>query len=469
MEYLPLFHTIKSRTCLLVGGGHVACRKARLLLKAGGIIRLVSPDISEDMQRILEDTTACTCQREFLEKDLDGVVLVIAATDNQETNRKVAYFASRRQIPVNVVDQPSLCSVIMPSIIDRSPIVVAVSSGGSAPVLVRKIRAQIEALLPHGIGKLAELAARFRNTVKMKLESLLERRRFWEDVFDRDIAEYAMEGNTRIAEQLLRQKLDGKDYSSCGEVYLIGAGPGDPDLLTFKALRLMQKADVVLYDHLVSDDIVDLCRRDADFIYVGKKSCQHVFSQERINCMMVELAKTGKKVIRLKGGDPFIFGRGGEELEELAKEGISFQVVPGITAASGCASYAGIPLTHRDYAQSVRFVTGHCKDNVMNLCWDEMVCHQQTLVFYMGVRNLPVICENLIKNGYPEKTPVAVIHKGTTSCQATVIGTLDTIVGIARQSMIKPPSLIIIGNVVKLHSQLNWFQPSTSEKLQMVR
>ena len=461
MNFLPLFHNIKGRPCLLVGGGNIACRKARLLLSAGAVIHLVSPEISTEMQEMLEGASAVLKKRQFEPSDLKGVALVIAATDQQAVNQQVAELASERHIPVNVVDQPELCTVIMPSIIDRSPVMVAVSSGGSAPVLVRNIRTQLEGVLPQRLGRLASLSARYRQQVKKKFNHISQRRKFWEDVYDGEIAEYALSGNTSIAEQLVRQKLQMPEQASKGEVYLVGAGPGDPDLLTFKALRLMQKADVVLYDNLVAPDIVDLCRRDAEFIYVGKKSCQHAVPQDRINSMLVELAQAGNRVVRLKGGDPFIFGRGGEELEVLAEHNIPFQVVPGITAASGCASYAGIPLTHRDYAHSARFITGHCKADSTDIPWAELKDSQQTLVFYMGVKNLPDICKKLLEQGCSPDRPVAIVHRGTTQWQQTVTGTLATITGIARKTMIKPPSLVIIGDVVKLHSTLNWYHPST--------
>ena len=457
---------------MLVGGGSVASRKARLLLSAGASLYLVAPEISDEMRSTLDDETLVgessivINERRFQSSDLDGVALVIAATNQQAVNRGVAELASARQIPVNVVDQPELCTVIMPSIIDRAPVMVAISSGGTAPVLVRNIRTQLEGLLPQGLGKLATLSARFRQKVKQQFAHLSERRRFWEEVYDGHIAEKALSGNLQVAEQLIRQKLDEPEKSHSGEVYLVGAGPGDPDLLTFKALRLMQKADVVLYDNLVSPDIVELCRRDAEFIYVGKKSCRHAVPQERINSMMVELAHSGQRVVRLKGGDPFIFGRGGEELQELAEHNVAFQVVPGITAASGCASYAGIPLTHRDYAQSARFITGHSKASSPDIPWAELRDEKQTLVFYMGIKNLPDICRHLLEQDCSPDRPVAIVHRGTTQWQKTVTGTLSTITDIAQKETIKPPSLIIIGDVVKLHSTLSWFQTPETEVIE---
>lgn len=452
----------------MVGGGSIACRKARLLFNAGATLYLVSPYLCDEMLRIITEFSISVEKRPFQPSDLEGMALVIAATDQLEVNQRVAEMASAQQTPVNVVDQPELCTVIMPAIIDRSPVMVAVSSGGAAPVLTRNLRTRLEGLLPQGLGKLATLSARFRQKVKARFKHLSERRSFWEEVYEGEITEYALSGNTHIAEQLIQQKLQDPEKTDSGEVYLVGAGPGDPDLLTFKALRLMQKADIVLYDNLVANVIVELCRRDAEFIYVGKKSCRHAVPQEQINSMMVDFAKEGKRVVRLKGGDPFIFGRGGEELEVLAEHGVSFQIVPGITAASGCASYAGIPLTHRDYAHSVRFITGHCKAGSSDIPWAELKDNQQTLVFYMGVKNLSEICNSLMAEGCSPERPVAIVHRGTTERQKTVTGTLATISNIAQKSEIKPPSLVIIGDVVRLHSTLAWYRPTEACSLPTV-
>uniref|UniRef100_UPI00351B00D4 siroheme synthase CysG n=1 Tax=Endozoicomonas sp. Mp262 TaxID=2919499 RepID=UPI00351B00D4 len=469
VNFLPLFHDLNGRPCLLVGGGSIACRKARLLISAGATIHLVSPYLCDEMLRIIAESSVTLEKRAFQPSDLEGMALVIAATDQPMVNQQVAELASKQQKPVNVVDQPELCTVIMPAIIDRSPIMVAVSSGGTAPVLARNIRTRLEGLLPQGLGRLAELSARFRQQVKMRFKHLSERRRFWEAVYDGEITESVLSGNTHTAEQLIRKKLQNPDKKDSGEVYLVGAGPGDPDLLTFKALRLMQKADIVLYDNLVSHEIVELCRRDAEFIYVGKKSCCHAVPQERINSMMIEFARDGKRVVRLKGGDPFIFGRGGEELEVLAAHDVPFQVVPGITAASGCASYAGIPLTHRDYAHSVRFITGHGKAGSTKMPWTELKDTQQTLVFYMGIKNLEKICQNLMAEGCSPERPVAIIHRGTTERQKTVTGTLATISRIAQKVQIEPPSLIVIGDVVRLHKNLDWYRPAEAYDLPLVQ
>jgi uroporphyrin-III C-methyltransferase/precorrin-2 dehydrogenase/sirohydrochlorin ferrochelatase len=399
--------------------------------------------------------------REFDESDLSDAILVVAATDDLITNERVSVIASKLNIPVNVVDQPHLCSFIMPSIVDRSPIVVAISSGGTSPILTRKLKELNESMIPGRIDKLAELLGSFRGRVKSEIGDFSERVRFWESVLDSEIPELVYSGQDDEARFALDQWLTNPQSDRLGgEVYLVGSGPGDPDLLTLRALRLMHKADVVLYDRLVSPEILLRLRPDAQKIYVGKRSADHAVPQETINEMLARLAKEGNRVLRLKGGDPFIFGRGGEELESLAAAGIPFQIVPGITAASGCASYAGIPLTHRDYSQSVRFLTGHTKDGRVPLEWDILVKEQQTLVFYMGLAGLPHICDQLLKHGMSSTTPVAVIQQGTTQTQKVVVGNLDRIADMALEKEIEAPTIIIIGEVVKLQKSLSWFNRS---------
>jgi uroporphyrin-III C-methyltransferase/precorrin-2 dehydrogenase/sirohydrochlorin ferrochelatase len=357
-----------------------------------------------------------------------------------------------------VVDQPALCSFILPSIIERAPLIVAVSSGGASPVLARLLRARLESLIPAGYGRLAALAAQFRDRVKARFEPP-ERRRFWERVLQGPIAELVFSGRDGEARKALEEALDDTRLAlGGGEVSLVGAGPGDPDLLTFRALRLMQQADVVVYDRLVSQPILDLVRLEAERIYAGKERTKHALPQEDINHLLVRLAKEGKRVVRLKGGDPFIFGRGGEEIDTLAAEGIPFQVVPGITAAAGCASYAGIPLTHRDYSQSVVFVTGHLQDGTVNLNWPALAQPRQTIVFYMGLLGVDVLCRELAAHGLPAATPAALIQQGTTPQQRVLTGTLDTLPDIVRQSDVKAPTLIIVGDVVRLRERLNWFK-----------
>lgn len=460
MDYLPLFTNLTGRRCVVVGGGPIALRKAGLLQKAGARVFVVAPAIEPALRELAEGSGGAAQARAYRAADLDDTALVIAATDDRDINAAVSRDAQARHIPVNVVDDPALCSVILPSIIDRSPVMVAIGSGGQSPVLARQLRAKLEAAIPASYGRLAELVGRLRPQVAQRFPDIDERRRFWEEILEGPIAEFVLAGREDVAEAELLQRLaDAAPLPPRGEVYLVGAGPGDPDLLTFKALRLMQKADVVLYDRLVASEIVDLARRDAERIYVGKARSAHAVPQGEINQLLVDLALAGKKVLRLKGGDPFIFGRGGEEIEKLAAHGIPFQVVPGITAASGCAAYSGIPLTHRDYAQSVRFVTGHLKDGSTDLPWPELVHPQQTVVFYMGLVGLETICTQLIAHGRAPTTPIALVQQGTTRHQRVVSGTLATIVERVVNAGIKAPTLIIVGEVVSLREQLNWFEP----------
>ena len=459
MDFLPVFHNVKGKLCLVVGGGDVAKRKAGVLLEAGAKVRVVAPEIDPELakQKGVEPVVAC-----FEAKHLDGVILIIAATNDRSVNRQVSELAQARSIPVNVVDDPELCSFIMPAILDRSPLMVAFSSGGASPVLTRMMRGKLETLIPQNYSRLAAFAERFREMVKTRVTNPAKRRIFWENALEGVVAEKVLTGDEGSAEAMLQQMLKNEDNIQRGEVYLVGAGPGDPDLLTFRALRLMQKADVVVYDNLVSKPIVEMTRRDAERIYVGKKRDDHTLRQEEINDLLVRLAKEGKRVLRLKGGDPFIFGRGGEEIETLAAEGIPFQVVPGITAASGVASYAGIPLTHRDYAQSCMFVTGHLRDGTMNLDWAALARPKQTVVVYMGLHGLETLCTELIKHGMPDTTPIAIVQQGTTQNQRVFTGTLKTLPGIAEREKPQAPTLIIVGGVVTLREKLAWFHPQKS-------
>jgi uroporphyrin-III C-methyltransferase/precorrin-2 dehydrogenase/sirohydrochlorin ferrochelatase len=463
MDYFPIFVNLKQQPCLVVGAGEVAARKITLLCKAGAKITVIADVMSDSVLAMTASHNLILVQKNFTAADVNGFRLVVSATNDEQTNQAVAKAATDQAILVNVVDNPALCSFIFPAIIDRSPLVAAVSSGGASPVLARLLRAKIESMIPAAFGQLGQLAEKFRVTVKTKMTQPAQRRIFWEQVLQGSIAELVFAGNMPQAEQALQQAIDTiENNDQQGEVYLIGAGPGDPDLLTFKALRLMQQADVVVYDRLVSSEIVELARRDAEKIYVGKQRSHHSLPQESINALLAKLAKAGKRVARLKGGDPFIFGRGGEEIETLMAEGVAFQVVPGITAASGCAAYAGIPLTHRDHAQSCTFVTGHLKDGSINLNWQQLAMPNQTVVIYMGLIGLEKICAALLAHGCAPELPIAIIEQGTTPAQRVVIGTLTTLPKKAANQAIISPALIIIGTVVNLHPQLNWFNHSSN-------
>jgi len=456
MDFLPVFHNLKGSLCLVVGGGEVAHRKAAVLSEAGARVRVVAPELAGSFAGLpaIEHIAA-----RFEPKHLDGATLAIAATNDASVNRQVSELARARNIPVNVVDAPELCSFIMPAILDRSPMMVAFSSGGASPVLTRMLRGKLETMIPANYSRLASFAERFREPVKRRITNPAKRRIFWENVFEGIAAEKVLTGDEAGAEAMLQQMLADEDNIQRGEVYLVGAGPGDPDLLTFRALRLMQKADVVVYDNLVAKPIVEMTRRDAQRIYVGKKRADHAMPQEEINELLVRLAQEGKRVLRLKGGDPFIFGRGGEEIEKLAEHGIPFQVVPGITAASGVASYAGIPLTHRDYAQACIFVTGHLKDGTMNLDWEQLARPRQTVVVYMGLHGLETLCAKLIEHGLPASTPIAIVQQGTTRHQRVVTGTLASLPHHPEVQTLHAPTLIIVGGVVTLRDKLAWFHP----------
>jgi len=466
MQHLPIFFSLRDQHCIVFGGGEIASRKVALLLRAGAEVRVVASDLCAELTASLAEGRIDYRPRGYRDGDLDGARLVFAASDDEQLNRRVARAARQRSIPVNVADQPEESSFVLPSIVDRSPVIIAVSSGGASPILARLLRARLESLIPDSYGALAELAKRFRERVRQRFANPSERRRFWSRALQGNIAERVFNGQLREAEGLLEQALASENLQTgMGEVYLVGGGPGDPDLLTFRALRLMQQADVVVYDRLVAKAILAMTSKDAERIYVGKARDSHAMRQEEISQLLADLAKQGKRVLRLKGGDPFIFGRGGEEIDTLAGQGVPFQVVPGITAAAGCASYAGIPLTHRDYAQSVTFVTGHLKDNTVDLNWAQLVQPKQTVVFYMGLHGLPVISHLLQAHGMPSETPAALIQQGTTHRQRVISGTIASLPEQVERERPKPPTLIIVGEVVRLQGRLAWYQaPETSDQ-----
>lgn len=464
MDIFPISLKLQQQPCLIVGGGRIAYRKAVLLAKAGAQLTVCSPEIEDDLLTLVNKTQGQYLNSIYHESvyqenaiALRQFRLVIAATNDKAVNQAVFEACEAENVLVNSVDDPPHCRFMVPAIIDRSPLVISVASNGTSPVLSRQIRTQLESSIPYGMGKLAEFSGKWRAAVKAKIVNPDERRIFWEDLYASPLKEQVFNDNLTEANRLIEQALlEWKQPK--GEVYLVGAGPGDPELLTLKALRLMQQADVVIYDRLVSQPIMDLCRRDAEKIYVGKARSNHAVPQEGINALLVKYASEGKRVCRLKGGDPFIFGRGGEEIQELFAARVAFQVVPGITAASGCSAYAGIPLTHRDYAQSVRFLTGHLKEGSPELPWNELVYQNQTLVLYMGLVGLEKICEKLIAHGQRPDMPVALVSKGTTPEQKVVVGTLADIASKVSEYQIQAPTLTIIGDVVSLREQLQWHE-----------
>ena len=458
MEHLPIFINIKQKPTLVVGGGDIALRKINLLLKAQAKVDCLSPLFCEDINNLFKDGQITLIKKSFEHTDIKDYSVIIAATDDSSVNSSISSIAHDKRIPVNVVDSPDLSSFIMPSIVDRSPVIIAVSSAGKAPVLARIIRAKLETVIPSAYGILAEIAGEYRQRVKDRFSKIKDRRAFWETIFSGVIAEKVFAGRISEAKDDIEKQLNDSVEMELGEVYLVGAGPGDPDLLTFKALRLIQQADVVLYDRLVSKGVMELVRRDSELIYVGKKGGSDKSTrQSDINDQLVTLAKSGKRVCRLKGGDPFIFGRGGEEIESLSENGIPFQVVPGITAASGCSSYAGIPLTHRDYSQSCRFVTAHLKNGTTNLPWEEFIIDQQTIVFYMALSGANYICEKLLEHGMDKDMPIAIIEKGTMPEQKVYISSLTELPNLIAKEDIHAPTLMIVGEVVKLNEKLNWY------------
>lgn len=459
MDYLPIFVDLKDRPCLVVGGGDIAARKAGLLRKAQAAVTLVAPDISATTQALIDSGEVKWLNTVFSEEQLGGNSLVIAATDNEDVNRDIYRQAKTNNILVNVADCPELCDFLLPSILDRSPIVVAISSGGKSPILARQLRARLETLIPPAYGRLAEMVGQYRDAVKDKLPKISMRRRFWESILQGNVADHVLSGRDELGEHALQTALEKVkvDELQIGEVYLVGAGPGDPELLTFKALRLMQQADIVFYDRLVSKEVLALVRREAEQVYVGKQRAWHKVRQEEINQLLLKQAQQGKRVLRLKGGDPFIFGRGGEEIETLAAQNIPFQIVPGVTAASGCASYAGIPLTHRDYSQSCTFVTGQLKQGKLDLNWSALVQPRQTVVVYMGLAGLAVLSQQLQQHGLAADTPAALIQQGTTEHQKVWVSTIADLPALAEREQPVAPTLVIIGEVVTLHDTLSWF------------
>ena len=460
MNNLPLFFAMKGRRVVIAGGGVAAARKANLMVRAECAVTIIAPTLNTDLSilasegRLVHETGPLTAV------NLTGCVIAVGASEDPAVNEQLHKFATEERIPVNIVDRPELCDFILPAVVDRSPLLIAVSSGGTAPLLTRILKARFETLIPAAYGRLSKFAGDYRDRVRDTLPRAAVRLQFWERLFDGPIAEQLFSGQGEqaraLAEKLLQDIIFENRKGQSGEVYLVGAGPGDPDLLTFRAMRLMQKADVVLYDRLIGDDILNLVHRDAERIYVGKLPQDHVVPQEDISQLLVRLALEGKRVLRLKGGDPFMFGRGGEEIQALAAQGIPFQVIPGVTAATGCASYAGIPLTHRDHAQSCVFVTGHGKDGEPDLNWEHLIQPRQTVVIYMGLMQLPSIVDGLLTHGARADIPAALVENGTREDQRVITGALKDLPRLAEGAT--SPALVIIGDVVTLHKDLSWFE-----------
>ena len=466
MDQLPIFLDIRGKRVIVTGGGTAAARKAEMALRAGAEVTVFAPELGEDF-RDLAAHPNLTHEKRLLEGvDLAGAVLAYGAEENRNADALTAAQARAAGVLVNIVDSPEHCDFITPAVIDRDPLVIAISSSGASPILARIIKARLESMIPAAYGRLARFVGDLRHTVADVLTDGRARRRFWEKVLDGPIADLALSGSEDSAraefDKALAVAAGEAAAGPVGEVYLVGAGPGDPDLLTFRALRLIQRADVVLYDRLIDDCLLNLVRRDAERVYVGKREKDHTMPQEDISLLMARLAQEGKKVLRLKGGDPFIFGRGGEEIEVLAERGIPFQVVPGITAASGCSSYAGIPLTHRDHAQSCIFVTGHGKDGRLDLDWKTLLQPNQTVVVYMGLSMLPELTSEFIARGADPSLPVAVIENGTRRSQRVVSGTIADIAEKVENAYIVSPALVVIGTVVTLREKLNWYHATSA-------
>ncbi|MDG1737913.1 MAG: siroheme synthase CysG [Paracoccaceae bacterium] len=468
MEHLPIFLTVKGKTIVVDGGGTVAVRRVERALSAGANVISCDPTPEEELQALIDrNPNALTSfKRPAQREDVKNATVVYGASEDNVRDQRLRAWSDEFKVLCNVADEPDICDFITPSIVDRSPVVVAISTGGAAPVVARTLRARIETMLLPSFGQLTEFVGGFRQAIANKISTGRERRHFWERMIDGPAGDFFLSGEKDKASNRIESDLAAigrDDAPPMGEVYLVGAGPGDPDLLTFKALRLMQRADVVLYDRLIGDEILSLVRRDAERIFVGKLPQKHTMGQDDISQLMAKLAKEGNRVMRLKGGDPFTFGRGGEEIEVLANAGVPFRVVPGITAAAGCSAYAGIPLTHRDYAQSCVFVTAHGKNGILDLDWDVLLRPSQTVAIYMGTSNLDKLVDGFVTRGVSEMTDIAIIENGTRANQRVVTGTLYNIVNLSIEADIKGPSIIMIGGVVTLHQLLEPAKAASSE------
>jgi uroporphyrin-III C-methyltransferase/precorrin-2 dehydrogenase/sirohydrochlorin ferrochelatase len=460
MKLYPLFARLDNLTALIVGGGDVAARKCRALLEAGARVVVGAPELDAQLSRWRDTGNIRHIAGRFDEIWLEDVWLVVAATDDKAVNRRVAAAANARRIFINVVDDAHLSTFHVPAVIDRTPVLIAISSGGAAPMLARWLRERLETLLDHALGPLAQLLARSRARIRARFPDPAARRTFYTRMIEGGALALLRRSRTLEAQKELERALREESRRQLGSVALVGAGPGDPGLLTLRALRVLNEADVILHDRLVSDGILDLARRDAERIEVGKQAGNHCVSQEQIHALLLKHARAGRRVVRLKGGDPFIFGRGGEEMEFLRANAIAYEVVPGITAALACAAYAGVPLTHRDHAQSVRFVTAHTRESLDNLDWHSLAAPRQTLAIYMGVAQLAVLRTRLLAAGMRSATPVAIVENGTRSEQRVIATALRDLHGVAERHQLQSPALLIVGEVATLAEQLAWFGPA---------
>ena len=457
MSLYPIFADLRGRRVLVVGGGVVAERKVEALLRAEARVRVVAPTFTPVLTSWAEDAMVEAHRRDFAEIDLEGAWLIIAATADAKLNARVATLGESRQIFVNVVDDAALSHFQVPAVIDRSPVIIAVSSGGEAPMLARLLREKLEAWLDPAWGALGALLGRMRSEIRLRHRDLGARRRFYEHVLAGPVLDRLRAGKRDAAKAWIEAALKDVAPATPGEVILVGAGPGDPGLLTLRGLRALNEADVILHDCLVSDEVLALARRDAERISVGKRAGCHRASQEDIHALMIEHARAGRRVVRLKGGDPFVFGRGGEELQALRAQGIPYQVVPGITAALACAAYAGIPLTHRAHASALQLVTAHGRDSVDALDWAALARPGQTLALYMGVAALDRVEHRLITHGLARDTPFALVENGSRDTQRVVVGRLDQLRSRASRHGVRAPALLIVGAVAAHALPLGWF------------
>lgn len=467
MPFLPLFLDLSRGAVILVGAGALAEAKLAVLRARGADVRWYPMSDDASGNPPAGNGKLEVVKGELGEGDFAGAVAVVLASGG-EFDERLARVANEHHLPVNVVDRPELSTFIFPAIVDRGDVVIAISTGGTAPVLARRLRERIETIIPENIGALAAFIGRWRQQLRARFGAGWNTRQFWERFVDSNMGRDVLEGRSVEAETWMNA-LSAQDVRShkieIGAVALVGAGPGDPDLLTLKALHALQDADIVLYDELVSSETLDRVRRDAAKIYVGKRKGKPGESVDAINQRMIAAAKAGARVVRLKGGDPFIFGRGGEELEALREAGIPVSIVPGITAALGCAAEAQIPLTYRREATRLVLLTGHRADEADAIDWSGLTAPETTLAIYMGHSSAAAIRDGLIAAGRDPNTPAAVIARGTRADSQTVTGALKDLPSLAEQTG-DGPALLVIGSVVA-HGE-DWNRQALEERLASV-